>query len=203
MSILETITSLNQEAHAARTSSENLNPKNNDRVARRLSSQQSVDGSGDREKNAEDLSDREKAMCDPSGEGTETFARCEDLNELSCHSEEIRHSTKDANNLSFTSKENQHESEDQKSKLLLDKWDKKTDSGERRKEKKEKLDRRSDHSKKSDDAAKSKEEKQSRELEPLKQLAPEKNNNRHKTSESTKEGMVWALIFVKIMVWGV
>ncbi|XP_064007502.1 biorientation of chromosomes in cell division protein 1-like 1 isoform X2 [Pogoniulus pusillus] len=187
MSILETITSLNQEAHAARASSENLNPKNNDRVARRLSSQQSVDGSGDREKNAEDLSDREKAMCDPSGEGTETFARCEDLSELSYHSEEIRHSTKDANNLSFTSKENQHESEDQKSKLLLDKWDKKTDSGERRKEKKEKLDRRSDHSKKSDDAAKSKEEKQSRELEPLKQLAPEKNNNRHKTTENTKE----------------
>ncbi|NXX46291.1 BD1L1 protein, partial [Tricholaema leucomelas] len=187
MSILETITSLNQEANAARASSENLNPKNNDRVARRLSSQQSVDGSSDREKNAEDLSDREKAMCDPSGERTETFVRCEDLNELSCHSEEIKNSTKDTNNLAFTSKENQHEIEDQKSKLFLDKWDRKTDSGERRKEKKEKLERRSDHSKKSDDTAKSKEEKQSRELEPLKPLAPEKNNNRHKTTESTKE----------------
>ncbi|NXG43970.1 BD1L1 protein, partial [Psilopogon haemacephalus] len=187
MSILETITSLNQEANAARASSENSNPRNNDRAARRLSSQQSVDGSTDREKNAEDLSDREKAMCDLSGEGTETFARCEYLNELSCHSEEIKNSTKDTNNLTFTSKENQQESEDQKSKLLLDKWDKKTDSSERRKEKKEKLDRRSDHSKKSDDTAKSKEEKQSRELEPVKQLASEKNSNKHKTTESTKE----------------
>ncbi|NXF93510.1 BD1L1 protein, partial [Eubucco bourcierii] len=187
MSILETITSLNQEANAARASSENSNPKSNDRVARRLSSQHSVDGSTDREKNAEDLSDREKAMCDPSGEVTETFSRCEDLHELSCHSEEIKNSTKDTNNLTFTSKENQQESEDQKSKVLLDKWDKKTDSSERRREKKEKLDRRSDHSKKSDDTAKSKEEKQSREFEPVKQLAPEKNSNKHKTTESTKE----------------
>ncbi|NXP72848.1 BD1L1 protein, partial [Ramphastos sulfuratus] len=187
MSILETITSLNQEANAARASSESSNPKSNDRVARRLSSQHSVDGSTDREKNAEDLSDREKAMCDLSGEGTETFARCEDLHELSCHSEEVKNSTKDTNNLTFTSKENHQESEDQKNKLLLDKWDKKTDSSERRKEKKEKLDRRSDHSKKSDDTAKSKEEKQSRELEPVKQLAPEKNSNKHKTTESTKE----------------
>ncbi|XP_054028402.1 biorientation of chromosomes in cell division protein 1-like 1 [Dryobates pubescens] len=190
MSILETITSLNQEASAARASTENSNPKNSDRVAKRLSSQHSVDGSTDREKSAEDLSDRERAMYDPSGEGAETFARCEDLNELSCQSEEIKNSAKDANNLTFTSKENHQESDDQKSKLLLDKWDKKTDSsekGERRKEKKEKLDRKSDHSKKSEDTTKSKEEKQSRELEPVKQSAPERNSNKHKTTESTKE----------------
>ncbi|XP_075276661.1 biorientation of chromosomes in cell division protein 1-like 1 isoform X2 [Opisthocomus hoazin] len=189
MSILETITSLNQEASAARTSTENSNPKNNDRVAKRLSSQQSVDGSADRERNAEDLLDREKAICDPSGEGAETFAKCEDLNELPCQREEIKNSGKDTNNLTFTSKEIQQESEDQKSKLL-DKCDKKPDSsekGERRKEKKEKLDKKSDHSKKSDDTTKSKEEKQARESEPVKQLVPEKNSNKHKTAESTKE----------------
>ncbi|KAM6135737.1 biorientation of chromosomes in cell division protein 1-like 1 isoform 2-T2 [Phoenicopterus ruber ruber] len=193
MSILETITSLNQEASAARASTENSNPKNNDKVAKRLSSQQSVDGSTDRERNAEDLPDREKAICDLSGEGAETFAKCEDLNELPCQSEEIKNSAKDTNNLTFTSKDTskeiQQESEDQKSKLL-DKCDKKPDSsekGERRKEKKEKLDKKSDHSKKSDDTTKSKEEKQARESEPVKQLVPEKNSSKHKTTESTKE----------------
>ncbi|XP_063191355.1 biorientation of chromosomes in cell division protein 1-like 1 [Chroicocephalus ridibundus] len=193
MSILETITSLNQEASAARASTENSNPKNNDRVAKRLSSQQSVDGSTERERNVEDLPDRERAICDLPGEGSETFAKCEDLNELPCQSEEIKNSAKDTNNLTFTSKETskeiQQESEDQKNKLL-DKCDKKPDSsekGERRKEKKEKLDKKSDHSKKSDDSTKSKEEKQARESEPVKQLVPEKNSNKHRPTESTKE----------------
>ncbi|XP_010072556.1 PREDICTED: biorientation of chromosomes in cell division protein 1-like 1, partial [Pterocles gutturalis] len=189
MSILETITSLNQEASAARASTENTNSKNNDKVAKRLSSQQSVDGSTDRERNVEDLPDREKAVCDPSGEGVEAFAKCEDLNELPCQSEEIKNSAKDANNLTFTSKEIQQESEDQKSKLV-DKCDKKPDSSEkseRRKEKKEKLDKKSDHAKKSDDATKSKEEKQARESEPVKQLVAEKSSSKHKTTESTKE----------------
>lgn len=215
MSILETITSLNQEASAARASTESSNPKNSDRAAKRLSSQQSVDGNTDRERNAEDLPDREKAICDLSGEGAETFAKCEDLNELPCQSEEIKNSGKDTNNLTCTSKdmgkEIQQESEDQKSKLL-DKCDKKPDSGftsseksERRKEKKEKLDKKSDHSKKSDDITKSKEEKQARESEPVKQLVPEKNSSKHKPTESTKdtkEGMVWAMLLLKIWIWG-
>ncbi|XP_051472808.1 biorientation of chromosomes in cell division protein 1-like 1 isoform X2 [Apus apus] len=189
MSILETITSLNQEASAARASTENSNHKNNEKVTKRLSSQQSVDGSTDRERNSEDLAEREKAICDPSGEGAETFAKCEDVNELPCQSEEIKNSAKDTNNLTFTSKEMQQDGEDQKNKLF-DKCDKKPDSsekGERRKEKKEKLDKKSDHSKKSDDTTKSKEEKQARDSEPVKQLVPEKNSNKHKTTESTKE----------------
>ncbi|NXH12907.1 BD1L1 protein, partial [Bucco capensis] len=189
MSILETISSLNQEASAARASMENSNPKNNDKVVKRLSSQQSMDGGTDRERNTEDLPDREKAICDLSGEGSETFAKCEDLNEHPYQSEEIKNSVKDTNNFTFTSKEIQQESEDQKSKLL-DKCDKKPDSsekGERRKEKKEKLDKKSDHSKKSDDTVKSKEEKQARESEPVKQLVPEKSSSKHKTAESTKE----------------
>ncbi|NXP26249.1 BD1L1 protein, partial [Scytalopus superciliaris] len=188
MSILETITSLNQEANAARASSENSSFKNNDKVARKLSSQQSVDGSTDKERNTEDLPDREKAVCDLSGEGTETLAKCEESNELPCQSEEVKNSAKDTSVLTL-SKDTQQESEDQKSKLL-DKCDKKPDSSdksERRKEKKEKLDKKSDHSKKSDDTAKSKEEKQARESEPVKPLVPEKNSNKHKTTESTKE----------------
>lgn len=198
MSILETITSLNQEASAARASTETSNPKNNDKVAKKLSSQQSVDGSTDKERNAEDLPDKEKAICDLSGEGAETLAKCEDLNELPCQSEEIKNSAKDTS--TFTSKDIPQENEDVKSKLL-DKSDKKSDSSEkseRRKEKKEKLDKKSDHSKKSDDTTKSKEEKQAKESEPVKHLVPEKNSNKHKTTESTKEGMVWAMLFLKI-----
>ncbi|NWW39862.1 BD1L1 protein, partial [Panurus biarmicus] len=189
MSILETITSLNQEASAARASTETSNPKNNDKIAKKLSSQQSVDGSTDKERNAEDLPDREKAICDLSGEGTEILAKCEDLNELPCQSEEIKNSTKDTNILTSTNKDIQQESEDIKSKLL-DKSDRKSESSEkseRRKEKKEKLDKKTDHSKKSDDTTKTKEEKQAKELEPVKQLVPEKNSNKHKTAESTKE----------------
>ncbi|NXC85409.1 BD1L1 protein, partial [Cercotrichas coryphoeus] len=186
MSILETITSLNQEASAARASTETSNPKNSDKVAKKLSSQQSVDGSTEKERNAEDLPDREKAICDLSGEGADTLAKCEDLNELSCQSEEMKNSARDANTLTFTSKDIQQESEDVKSKLL-DKSDKKPESSERRKEKKEKLDKKSDHSRKSDDTTKSKEEKQAKESEPMKQLVSEKNSNKHKTAESTKE----------------
>ncbi|XP_027592016.2 biorientation of chromosomes in cell division protein 1-like 1 [Pipra filicauda] len=189
MSILETITSLNQEASAARASTETSNSKNSDKVAKKLSSQQSVDGSTDKDKNMEDLPDREKAICDLSGEGAETLAKCEDVNELPYQSEEIKNSAKDTNVWTFTNKDIQQDSEDQKSKLL-DKCDKKSDSSEkseRRKEKKEKLDKKSDHSKKSDDTAKSKEEKQAKESEPGKQLVPEKNSNKHKTTESTKE----------------
>ncbi|NXT04892.1 BD1L1 protein, partial [Prunella fulvescens] len=187
MSILETITSLNQEASAARASTETSNPKNNDKVAKKLSSQQSVDGSTDKERNAEDLPDKEKAICDLSGEGVETLAKSEDLNELPCQSEEIKNSAKDTN--TFTSKDIPQESEDVKGKLL-DKSDRKpenSEKSERRKEKKEKLDKKSDHSKKSDDITKSKEEKQAKESEPVKHLVPEKNSNKHKTTESTKE----------------
>ncbi|NWJ09085.1 BD1L1 protein, partial [Crypturellus undulatus] len=189
MSILETITSLNQEASAARASTENLNSKTNDKVAKRLLSQQSVDGSTERDRSTEDLPDREKAICDPSGEGAETFEKCEDLNELPCQSEETKNAAKDSNSVTSTSKEIQQESEDQKNKLV-DKCDRKPDSiekGERRKEKKEKLEKKSDHSKKSDETTKPKEEKQGRESEPLKQLVPEKNSNKHKPTESTKE----------------
>ncbi|KAM7053028.1 biorientation of chromosomes in cell division protein 1-like 1 isoform 1-T1 [Acridotheres tristis] len=189
MSILETITSLNQEASAARASTETSNPRNNDKVGKKLSSQQSVDGSTDKERNAEDLPDREKAVCDLSGEGAETLAKCEDLNELPCQTEEMKNSARDTNTLTFTSKDIQQESEDVKSKLL-DKSDKKPESSEkseRRKEKKEKLDKKSDHSRKSEDSTKSKEEKQAKESEQTKQLVPEKNSNKHKTAESTKE----------------
>uniref|UniRef100_A0A8C8S0Q4 Biorientation of chromosomes in cell division 1 like 1 n=1 Tax=Pelusios castaneus TaxID=367368 RepID=A0A8C8S0Q4_9SAUR len=190
LSILETITSLNQEASAARASTENTNSKNSDRTSKRLPSQQSVDGTTERERNSEDLPDQEKPICD-SSEDNETVAKCEDLNELPCPSEETKNATKDVNNLSHPSKEILQESDDQKSKLT-DKGDRKpesTDKGERKKEKKDKNDKKFDHSKKNDDAQKAKEEKQvkEREAESVKQLAPEKNSSKHKITEGVKE----------------
>ena len=137
MSILETITSLNQEASAARASTDNSSSKNSDKAAKRLLSQQSVDGSTER--NMEDLPDKEKAISDLSGEGAETFVKCEDSNELPCQSEEMKNSAKDTSSSSVTikdtSKEIQQDSEDQKRKLI-DKGEKKPE-GERRKERKE------------------------------------------------------------------
>ncbi|KYO45774.1 biorientation of chromosomes in cell division protein 1-like 1 [Alligator mississippiensis] len=189
MSILETITSLNQEASAARASTDNTNSKNNDRPSKRLLSQQSIDGSTERERNSEDLPDRERAICDPEGEGIETVAKCEDLIELPCQSEEVKNVIKDANNLVHASKEILQESEDQKSKLT-EKGDKKqdgTERGERKKDKKEKADKKSDYTKKNDDNLKSKEEKHVKEVESVKQLVPEKNSNKHRAAESTKE----------------
>nr|XP_048704798.1 biorientation of chromosomes in cell division protein 1-like 1 isoform X1 [Caretta caretta] len=193
MSILETITSLNQEASAARASTENTNSKNSDRTSKRLSSQQSVDGSTERERNSEDFPDQEKPICDPS-EGSEAVAKCEDLSELPCPSEEIKNSTKDVNNLIHPSKEILQESDDQKSKLT-DKGDRKpetTEKGERKKEKKEKNDKKFDHSKKNDDALKPKEEKQvkERESESVKQLATEKSSSKHKITEGVKEELI-------------
>ncbi|XP_019408116.1 PREDICTED: biorientation of chromosomes in cell division protein 1-like 1, partial [Crocodylus porosus] len=190
MSILETITSLNQEASAARASTDSTNSKNNDRPSKRLPSQHSIDGSTERERNSEDLPDRERAICDPGGEGIETVVKCEDLIELPCQSEEVKNVIKDASNLVHASKEILQESEDQKSKLT-EKSDKKQDSiekGERKKDKKEKADKKSDYTKKNDDNLKSKEEKhvKEREVESVKQLVPEKNN-KHKAVETTKE----------------
>ncbi|XP_067386452.1 biorientation of chromosomes in cell division protein 1-like 1 isoform X2 [Emydura macquarii macquarii] len=190
LSILETITSLNQEASAARASTENTNSKNSERTSKRLSSQQSVDGTTERERNSEDLSDQEKPICD-SSEGSETVAKCEDLNELLCPSEEIKNVTKDVNNLIHPSKEILQENDDLKSKLT-DKGDRKpesTEKGERKKEKKDKNDKKFDHSKKTDDVQKAKEEKQvkEREAESVKQWAPEKNNSKHKITEGAKE----------------
>ncbi|XP_074848602.1 biorientation of chromosomes in cell division protein 1-like 1 isoform X2 [Carettochelys insculpta] len=186
LSILETITSLNQEASAARASTENANSKNSDRTSKRLPSQQSVDGSTERERNSEDFSDQDKPICD-SSEGSEMVAKCEDLNELPCPSEEIKNSTKDVNNLINTSKEIPQETDDQKSKLT-DKGDRKpesTEKGERKKEKKEKNDKKFDHSKKNDDSLKAKEEKQvkEKEVESVKQLVSEKNSSKQKITE--------------------
>uniref|UniRef100_A0A8C2UN42 Biorientation of chromosomes in cell division 1 like 1 n=1 Tax=Chinchilla lanigera TaxID=34839 RepID=A0A8C2UN42_CHILA len=190
MSILETITSLNQEASAARASTEMSNPKTGERVSKKLSSQLSTDISTDKEKALEDTADKEKTSPDCGGEGLETAPKSEELGDLQGPAEEIKNHVKENNSLILLNKDVQQESSDQKNKSA-DKGEKKPDSndkGERKKEKKEKTDKKLDYSKRSEDTLKVKDEKQAKEKEVEgAKLPSEKNSNRAKTVEGTKE----------------
>lgn len=191
MSILETITSLNQEANAARASTEMSNAKASERVPRKLSSQPSTDVSTDKERGSEDGADREKATPDSGAEGIETAPKSEEPGDLPCPVEETRNHTKE-NSLLFLSKDALQESSDQKNKSV-DKGEKKPDSsekGERKKEKKEKTEKKLDHGKRSEDTQRVKDEKQAKdkEVESTK-LPSEKVNSRARAAEGPKEGM--------------
>ncbi|XP_036901646.1 biorientation of chromosomes in cell division protein 1-like 1 isoform X2 [Sturnira hondurensis] len=189
MSILETITSLNQEATAARASTEASNAKASERTSKKLSSQPSTDTSTEKEKASEDVADKDKSAPDSAGEVQETAPKSEEVSELPCPAEEIKNHTKESNSSVLLSKDVQQENSDQKSKP--DKGEKKPDSsekGERKKEKKEKSDKKFDHSKRNEDTQKVKDEKQAKDKEAECTKAPsEKNGNKAKTSEGTKE----------------
>ncbi|XP_074131030.1 biorientation of chromosomes in cell division protein 1-like 1 isoform X2 [Sminthopsis crassicaudata] len=189
MSILETISSLNQEANAARASTETTNPKTNERTSKRLLSQASLDAGLDRERSTDDLTDKDKCLSDPFIEGFESVSKSEDSNDLPSPVEEIKNLTKDNNSLPLPNKDVLQESSDQKTKVI-DKGEKKPDSNEkseRKKEKKDKTDKKYDHTKRNEDLQKTKDEKQvkDKEAECAKQLPSEKN--KLKTFDGTKE----------------
>ncbi|XP_052590795.1 biorientation of chromosomes in cell division protein 1-like 1 isoform X5 [Peromyscus californicus insignis] len=189
MSILETITSLNQEANAARASTEMSNAKASERVLRKLSSQPSTDISTDKERGAEDGADKEKATPDSGAEGMEIAPKSEEPSDLPCPVEETKNHVKE-NSLLLLSKDAQQEGSDQKNKSV-DKGEKKPDSnekGERKKEKKEKTEKKIDHSKRSEDTQKAKDEKQAKDkdVESMK-LPSEKINSRARAAEGTRE----------------
>uniref|UniRef100_A0A8C2MBX1 Biorientation of chromosomes in cell division 1-like n=1 Tax=Cricetulus griseus TaxID=10029 RepID=A0A8C2MBX1_CRIGR len=188
MSILETITSLNQEANAARASTEMSNAKANERIPRKLSSQPSTDISTDKERGSEDGADREKATPDSGAEGIETAPKSEEPGDLPCPVEETRNHTKE-NSLLCLSKDAQQESSDQKNKSV-EKGEKKPDSsekGERKKEKKEKTEKKIDHSKRSEDTQRAKDEKQAKDKEVESMKLPSEKINRARAAEGTKE----------------
>ncbi|XP_053528296.1 biorientation of chromosomes in cell division protein 1-like 1 isoform X1 [Artibeus jamaicensis] len=189
MSILETITSLNQEATAARASTEASNAKTSERTSKKLPSQPSTDTSTEKEKAPEDMADKDKSSPDPAGEVQETAPKSEEVSELPCPAEEIKNHTKESSSSVLLSKDVQQESSDQKNKS--DKGEKKPDSsekGERKKEKKEKSEKKFDHSKRNEDTQKVKDEKQAKDKEAECTKAPsEKNGSKAKTSEGTRE----------------
>ncbi|KAB1282812.1 Biorientation of chromosomes in cell division protein 1-like 1 [Camelus dromedarius] len=190
MSILETITSLNQEASAARSSTETSNAKSSERISKKLPSQPSTDTVAEKERTSEETTDKEKSTPDPAGEGQETAPKSEEFSDLPCPVEEVKSHTKESNSSVLPNKDVQQESSDQKNKST-DKGEKKPDSnekGERKKEKKEKTEKKLDHSKRSEDVQKVKDEKQAKEKEgECSKLLSEKNNNKAKTGEGTKE----------------
>ncbi|XP_074085879.1 biorientation of chromosomes in cell division protein 1-like 1 [Macrotis lagotis] len=191
MSILETISSLNQEANAARASTETTNTKTSERTSKRLISQPSMDAGPDRERNTEDVTDKDRCLSDAFIEGSETVSKSEDLNDLPSPVEEIKNPMKESNSLSLPNKDFLQESSDQKTKLI-DKGEKKPDNNEkseRKKEKKEKTDKKYDHSKRNEDIQKTKDEKQVKEkdVECAKQPSSERNSNKLKVFDGTKE----------------
>ncbi|XP_023974963.1 biorientation of chromosomes in cell division protein 1-like 1 [Physeter macrocephalus] len=190
MSILETITSLNQEASAARASTETSNAKTSERIPKKLLSQPSTETTAEKERTSEDTADKEKSTPDCAGEGQETVPKSEEFSDLPCPVEEIKNHIKESNSSVLLNKDVQQESSDQKNKST-DKGEKKPDSnekGERKKEKKEKTEKKFDHSKRSEDVQKVKDEKQAKDKEvECSKLPSEKNNNKAKTSEGTKE----------------
>lgn len=192
LSILETITSLNQEANATRASTEATNTKTNERFSKKLLCQHSLDGSIERDRNAEDVADGEKTPCNSTEESFELVVNCEDISNSFSSNEEGKAISKEASSLLNPSKENVQESDEQKSKVV-DKCDRKLESlekGEKKKEKKEKSDKK-DFSKRNSDDVKAKEEKtiKDKEIEVIKHLALEKNTSKNK-NESTKEGII-------------
>uniref|UniRef100_G1LRX2 Biorientation of chromosomes in cell division 1 like 1 n=1 Tax=Ailuropoda melanoleuca TaxID=9646 RepID=G1LRX2_AILME len=190
MSILETITSLNQEASAARASTETSNAKTSERVSKKLPSQPSTDASTEKERTSEDIADKEKSIPDSAGEGQETSPKSEEFTDIPCPVEEIKNHTKESSSSVLLNKDVQQESSDQKNKST-DKGEKKpesNDKGERKKDKKEKTEKKFDHSKRSEDLQKVKEEKQAKEKEvECSKLPSEKNSNKAKAVEGTKE----------------
>ncbi|KAM5271699.1 biorientation of chromosomes in cell division protein 1-like 1 [Ctenodactylus gundi] len=191
MSILETITSLNQEANAARVSTEMSNAsKSSERVSKKLPSQPSTDMSSDKERTTEDLAEKERPTPDCGGESLETALKTEEVSDLPCPVEEIKNHTKEYNSLTLLNKDVQQENSDQKIKFI-DKGEKKpesSDKGERKKDKKEKIDKKFDNSKKCEDTQKVKDEKTAKEKEAESSKLPsEKSSNRAKAVDGTKE----------------
>nr|XP_019596412.1 PREDICTED: biorientation of chromosomes in cell division protein 1-like 1 [Rhinolophus sinicus] len=190
MSILETITSLNQEASAARASTETSNAKTSERISKKLPSQPSTDTGPEKERTSEEVADKEKPPPDSGGEGQETAPKSEEFSDLPCPVEEIKNHTKESNSLVLINKDVQQESSDQRNKST-DKGEKKPDSnekGERKKEKKEKTEKKFDHPKRSEDIQKVKDEKQAKDKEvECSKVPSEKNSNKAKTIEGTKE----------------
>ncbi|XP_066242333.1 biorientation of chromosomes in cell division protein 1-like 1 isoform X2 [Saccopteryx leptura] len=190
MLILETITSLNQEATAARASTEASNAKASERVSRRLPSQPSTDAGAEKERVPEDMAERDRAAPDSTGEAQETGPKADELSDASCPVEDIKNHTKESNSSVLLNKDVQQESSDQKTKPT-DKGEKKPDSnekGERKKEKKEKTEKKFDHSKRGEDTQKAKDEKQAKDKESEGTRVPsEKNSNRAKATDGTKE----------------
>ncbi|CAH2299832.1 Hypothetical predicted protein [Pelobates cultripes] len=196
MSILETISSLNQEATAARAFTETTNHKN-EKAAKKILAQQSIDAGFEKDRSSEEPNEAEKPR-DPVvfTEVPEPPLKQEDLNDVSAPAEEVKICVSETVS-SAEINDAPNEAEEQKLKAV-EKSEKKIDTVEKTEHKEEKkesrLEKRSEHPKKSDDAVKLKEEKslKEREHEPeqIKPTASEKSSSKQKATDGLKEDSV-------------
>nr|XP_033804899.1 biorientation of chromosomes in cell division protein 1-like 1 isoform X2 [Geotrypetes seraphini] len=199
LSILETITSLNQEASAAWASSENTNSKGSERTTKKLLSQQNVDGSTEkernpsteRERNPEDAQDKEKNAPESLGDGYKIILKHEELMDTPGPIEEAKVFSKEASTVAQPIKESAQECQEQKSKSA-EKSERKVESsekGERKEEKREnKMEKKNEHTKKNDESLRMKEEKlKEKETDGGKQAVPDKISSKQRTTDGFKE----------------
>ncbi|XP_056411142.1 biorientation of chromosomes in cell division protein 1-like 1 [Hyla sarda] len=188
MSILETISSLNQEATAAWALSENSNQKSTDKVSRKPPPPQSIDVP------IEESLEIDKPTPEVPTESAEPPAKAEEINDIiSPPAEDIKNSVNEAIS-STQSKDTANDIDEQRPKSV-ERAEKKievTEKSDRKEEKKEiRTEKRNEHVKRSDDATKQKEEKPGKEkegdAEPAKHSNAEKSSSKLKAADSVKE----------------
>ncbi|XP_068133653.1 biorientation of chromosomes in cell division protein 1-like 1 [Hyperolius riggenbachi] len=180
MSILETISSLNQEATAARALSENAIHKSSEKVSRRLL-QQSVDTSLEKDRLFEETQDTDRPFPEIPTETFEQIFKQEDTNDIPPPMEDLKNPVIDAVS-STLSKDILTDGEEQRCKgpEKLEKKVEICDKAEKKEEKKEsKPEKRNDHTKKAEEATRQKEEKSMKERE------AEAESAKHNTEKSS------------------
>lgn len=192
MSILETISSLNQEATAARALTENTNHKNTEKVSRRLA-QQNVDTALERERPPEETPDSEKPVPEPPSESIEQVVKLEDTTDNLPPVEDNKNpvsemicSTQSKDNDMDEQRLKAAEKVEKKNEVVVEKVEKKEEKKETKMEKK------AEHVRKTEEATKQKEEKSVKEkeaeAEPVKHNI-EKSSSKQKQIDPVKEGM--------------
>lgn len=191
MSILETISSLNQEATAARALTENANHKNTEKVSRRLA-QQNVDPSLEKERPPEETQDNEKPVPEIPSDGVEQVKQ-EDATDILPPVEENKNVVSEIIG-SSQSKDIVNDIDEQRPKAA-EKAEKKNEvieKVEKKDDKKETKTEKNEHVRKSDEATRQKEEKSVKEkegdAESVKYIN-EKSSSKQKPIEPVKEGM--------------
>lgn len=188
MSILEAISSLNQEATAARALTENSNYKNSEKLSRRLT-HQNIDASVEKDRPPEDTQDNEKPMPEIPSDSIEQVVKQEDANDILPSVEDLKNSVSETLG-STQSKDNVNDLDEQRPKAA-EKKNETSEKLEKKDEKKEcKTEKKNEHVRKTDEATRLKEEKPVKEkdsdTESLKYYA-EKSSSKQKPAEPVKE----------------
>ncbi|KAM9330362.1 biorientation of chromosomes in cell division protein 1-like 1 [Gastrophryne carolinensis] len=187
MSILETISSLNQEATAARALTENANHKNPEKVSRRLA-QQNVDASSDKDRALEEMQDYEKLLSEISYESTEQAFKQEDISDSFPPLDDYTHLVSEAVAV-LQSKESQNDSDEQRLKAVEkpEKKDEMSEKTEKKEDKKEtRTEKRSEHTKKPEEVSRQKDEKLIKE----KEVEPESTKHNNEKNKQQKPDII-------------